>query len=1109
MTCPSCGGENRQGRRFCAKCGVALPLACGACGFTNEPGDEFCGGCGQRLISASAQRPGTETPAAVLPDAERRQLTVMFCDLVGSTALATRLDPEELREHVRAYQGASADVIARFEGHIAQYLGDGLLVYFGSPSAHEDDAQRAVGAGLAVIDAVAALNARQPPGGVALAVRVGIHTGLVVVGEVGGGSRREQLALGETPNLAARLEAMAEPGTVVISAATHRLVERRFSCLDLGAHTLRGVATPQPVYRVLGERATGNRADSLLTASTTPLVGREREVALILERWEAAAEGLGQVVLLSGEAGIGKTRIAQTIGVRLQGASHTRLDSRCSPYRQHSPMHVVAELVQAALGHERDDTPEMVGRRLERMLAQCGLAPEEALPLLCGLLGLPTPSTSRVASWAPQRQRERTIEIVLQVLSALATRRPVLVLVEDLHWIDASSLELLSVLVDQAATSPICVLLTARPDFRPPWAPRSHTTHVTLTRLPRRHTEQMILIVAGNKPLPAEVLQQVVLGADGVPLFVEEITKMVLESGLLRESDDRYELSGLLQPLAIPVTLQDSLTARLDRFAEAKPVAQLAAAIGREFSYELLEAVSPLDPASLHRELARLVEAELLYQRGLLPGASYIFKHALIQEAAYRSLVRATRQQYHRRIATVLAERFPQVGELNPELLAHHYTEANLAAEALPFWQRAGENAARRSALHEATAHFERGLALIAGLPDPRERDRAELSLLTGLGPVLYGTRGFAAAEVERCYARAQELCDRLGDAPEVFAALWGQWGNLIVQGKVNGALEIGEQLLDRARMSPDPALLLQARHALWPTRFYRGETAAAIEDIDEGLALYDPDRHRSLAYTFGGHDARVCGLSFKTAALWLRGHPRQALECGRQALDAARELGQPFSSASAHAWVSLAFRLLGDLDAARATAEAGLAVSTEYGFPMWAAFFLVVRGATVAASGDPERGLLEMHRGIAEWQATRSGFSIPLFLAFIAEAELARGDVTTALRMIDDALGRIAADGERLYEAELHRLRGETLLARGEADTTGAEASFLRAIDVARDQRAQSFELRAALSLARLWQRGGRAGDGRRLLADVVAMFTEGFETRDLCEANRLLEAT
>jgi class 3 adenylate cyclase/predicted ATPase len=1105
MTCQGCGTENREERRFCSKCGAALSLACGACGFVNDPGDEFCGGCGQRVRAATATPERAQRNDAPR-DAERRQLTVMFCDLVGSTALAGRLDPEELREHVRAYQTVSADVIARLEGHIAQYLGDGLLVYFGYPSAHEDDAHRAVSAGLSIIDAVAALNTRQSSSGVALAVRVGIHTGLVVVGEVGSGSRREQLALGETPNVAARLEAMAEPGTVVVSAATHRLVQRRFSCRDLGTHTLRGVASPQSVHQVVGERTPTGRGEFLPAAGTTPLVGREREIALILERWGAAAEGLGQVVLVSGEAGIGKSRITQTVCARLDDAPYTRLDGRCSPYRQHSPMHVVAELVQGALGYEREDTPEMLGHRLERTLAACGLPRDEALALLSVLLSLPVSGESVVQSWSPQRQRQRTIEVVLDVFRSFAARHPLLLLIEDLHWIDASSLELLSVLIDQAATMPICVLLTARPDFRPPWPARSHTTQITLTRLPRHPTEQMILSVAGHKPLPPQVLQHVLTGADGVPLYVEEITKMVLESGLLRDSGDRYELAAPLQSLAIPATLQDSLTARLDRLADAKPVAQLAATIGREFSYELLQAISPLDATSLQRELARLVDAELLYQRGLPPGANYIFKHALIQEAAYRSLLRTTRQQYHRRIVTVLAERFPNIIELSPELVAHHYTEANLAEEALPYWRRAGENAVRRSAHSEATAHFERGLALIPGLPDTPERDREELALLMGLGPVLFGSRGFAAPEVERCYARARELCDRLGDTPEVFAALWGQWGVLILQGDVKKTLEIGEELLDRARPSADPALVLQARHALWPTHVYRGDLSAAIEDIDEGLALYDIERHHSLAFTFGGHDARACALSFRTAALWALGYPQQAVESGRQALDFVKHLAHPHSQANAHAWVALAFRWLGNMELAREVAEAGLAVSTEYGFPQWGALCAVVRGSTLAASGSLDAGLHEMRGGLAGWQATGAGIMTPAFLAFIAEAEIARGEVTAARASIDDALRRIERYGERFYEAELHRIHGEALLANAEADCPRVESCFVRAIDVARRQQARSLELRAAASLARLWRQRGRREDARRVLDEAARWFTENVETTDVRAARDLL---
>ena len=1110
MTCVGCGTDNRAGRRFCSRCGAPLALACPACGFTNEPGDDFCGGCGRSLALAPAaaqpEPPGPAVPP-VVAEAERRQLTVMFCDLVGSTALSGRLDPEELRVHLRGYQAAGAEVVARFGGHIAQYLGDGLLVYFGYPAAHGDDAQRAVRAGLAIVAAIAAVNARQGADGVRLAVRVGIHTGLVVVGEVGAGSRREQLALGETPNVAARIQAMAEPDTVVISAATHRLVERHFTFGPPEERPLRGTDGSIVVHQVTGERGRGAPGDAPAGPAPTPLVGREREVALVLERWEAATEGLGQVVLLSGEAGIGKTRLTQTVTERLAGAAPARIESRCSPYRQHSPMHVVVELLQGALGFARDDTAEMLVRRLERALAECGVPPAEGVALLASLLGVPAPAGRAALSWAPQRQRQRTIAIALEILRRLAARQPLLVLVEDLHWVDASSLEFLSLLVEQVATARICVLLTGRPDFRPPWSALSHTIQISLTRLPRRQTEQMILNVAGGKTLPGEVLQQVLTGADGVPLFVEEITKMVLESGLLRDREARYELAGPLGPLAIPTTLHDSLMARLDRLPEARPIAQLGATIGREFSYELLHAVSALDEASLQRELGRLVEAELLYQRGLPPASAYMFKHALIQEAAYQSLLRSTRQQHHRRIAAVLAERFPQIAELQPELMAHHYTEAGLPAEAIPCWQTAGENAVRRSASAEAIAHFEHALALVPSLPETPDRARQELALLIPLGAVLFGSRGFAAPETERVYARAQVLCDELGDIPEVFPALWGQWGFFNVQGNLPRALEIGERLLAHARRSGDDGLLMEAHHARWPPRIFGGMFVEGLAECEQGIALYSPERHRSLAFLYGGHDARICGHSFAALALWALGHPQRALVQSEQTLALARELAHPHTEATARVYIALFHFYRGDLEAARAVAEACQALDAEFGFPQWGGMATVIRGAARAALGEGEAGLAEMRRGLADWRSTGAGLQIPTFMGLIADAQLRQGDVRGGLRSVDEGLARADLHGERFVEAELHRLRGELLVAGTTPDLAGAETCFQRAIDLARRQGARSWELRAASSLARLWQRRGRGPAARQLVADVMAAFTEGFDTRDLLAAGELLD--
>ena len=624
-------------------------------------------------------------PVAPPPaDAERRQLTVLFCDLVDSTRLASQLDPEDYREVVRAYQQTCAEVIQRFEGHIAQYLGDGLLVYFGYPQAHEDDAQRAVRTGLDMVQAMGTLNHRlAQEQGVRLAVRIGIHTGLVIVGEVGGGSRQEQLALGETPNLAARLQGLAAPDTVVVSAATFRLVRGYFTAQELGAHSLKGVTAPVQVYRMLRESAAQSRLDIAGPSGLTPLVGRESEVLLLLERWAHSQDGRGQVVLLSGEAGIGKSRLVEVLRERVIGQGATRMVFRCSPYHQQSALFPVIEHVQRVLHWHHDAAPEARIEALEQALRTSRLPLEEVIPLFAALLSLPHPAHYPPLNLPPQRQRQKTHDALVAWLLAEAEQQPVLAVWEDLHWADPSTLEFLSLVLDQVPTARMLTLLTCRPEFLPSWASRSHLTQVTLTRLGRPQVEAMITSLTSGKALPAAVVEQIVARTDGVPLFVEELVKMILESGLVREEGDHYVLTGPLPPLAIPSTLHDSLMARLDRLATVKEVAQLGATIGRTFAYELLQAVSPLDEATLQQGLRQLVEAELVYQRGVPPQATYMFKHALIQEAAYQSLLRSTRQQFHQRIAQVLEARFPTTVETQPELVAQHYTEAGLTEQAV------------------------------------------------------------------------------------------------------------------------------------------------------------------------------------------------------------------------------------------------------------------------------------------------------------------------------------------------------------------------------------------------------------------------------------------
>jgi class 3 adenylate cyclase len=633
-----------------------------------------------------------------LPDAERRQLTVLFCDLVDSTVLASQLDPEELREVVRAYQEACAKVIARYEGHIAQYLGDGLLVYFGYPLAHEDDAQRAVRAGLGMVETLGQLNTRlTQERGVQLAARLGIHTGLVVVGEVGGGARQEQLALGETPNLAARLQSIALPNTLVISAATFQLLGGFFACQPLGIPLLKGVAQPLAVYRVLYESMARSRLDAVGSTGLTPLVGREQEVELLLERWRQVKDGVGQIVLLSGEAGIGKSRLVQVLKEHAATEPQAWLTPcQCSPYYQNTALYPMIDLLErVTLCFEREESPQQKLRKLEGLVVQYGLPLAETVPLLAALLSLPLSADYAPLALSPAQQKQQTLHALLMILLRIAAQQPVLFVMEDLHWVDPSTIELLSLLVDQGPTARILALFSFRPDFTPPWTGRAHLTHVTVHRLPRHEAVEMIRQVAHGKMVPPEVVEQIVAKTDGVPLFVEELTKMVLESGLLQERDERYVLTGPLPPLAIPATLHDSLMARLDRLATVKSLAQLGATLGREFAYDLLQAVAPWDETALQRGLHQLVEAEFLYQRGLPPQATYLFKHALIQEEAYQSLLKSTRQQYHQRIAQALEGQFPDTVATQPELLAHHYTQAELPEQALPYWQRAGQHAGR------------------------------------------------------------------------------------------------------------------------------------------------------------------------------------------------------------------------------------------------------------------------------------------------------------------------------------------------------------------------------------------------------------------------------
>jgi len=1034
---------------------------------------------------------------------------VLFCDLVDSTVLASQLDPEDLREVVRAYQETCAKVIARFEGHIAQYLGDGLLVYFGYPLAHEDDAQRAVRAGLGIVEALGQLNARLgQERGVHLAVRLGIHTGLVVVGEVGGGTRQEQLALGETPNLAARLQGIAAPNTLVVSAATVQLLGGFFTYQSLGTSVLKGLAQPVEVYQVLRESMARSRLEAAGSTDLTPLIGREQEVALLRERWVQVKDGLGQVVLLSGEAGIGKSRLVQVLKEQVATEPQAWLTPcQCSPYYRNTALYPLIELLErVVLRFDRQEPPQQKLHKLEGFLVQYGLPLAEAVPLFAGLLSLPLPDTSAPLTMSPEQQKQQILQALLTIFLRIAVQQPVLFVMEDLHWVDPTTLELLTLLVDHGPTTRILALWTFRPDFSPPWTGRSHLTQVTLPRLPRRQAAEMTDRVAHGKALPPEVVEQIVAKTDGVPLFVEELTKMVLESGLLQEREEHYELTGPLPPLAIPTTLYDSLMARLDRLAAVKSLAQLGATLGREFSYELLHAVSPWDEDTMRRGLHQLVEAEFLYQRGLPPQATYVFKHALIQDTAYQSLLRSTRQQYHQRIAQVLEARFPELCETQPELLAHHYTEAGFMAQATPYWQRAGQRAVERSANLEAIGHLTKGLEVLATLPETGERPQQELALLTTLGPAMIVIKGYGSPDVEDTYLRARELCQQVDDPAQLFSVVRGLWNRYLMRAEHQQARELGEQLLRLASSLHDPASLVEAHRVFGTVLWNRGELPLAHEHLERGIVLYEPHQHRTLAFRYGADPGVVCRF-YAAVVLWSWGYPQQARRRMEESLTLAQDLAHPHSLTFVLVFAAILHRLCGEVQAAYARADAATRLAAEQGIAQWFAGGTILRGWAVAAQGQVAEGIAQIHQGLAAWRAAAAEVLRPSWLALLAEAYAAGDDPASGLHGLAEALVLIETTGERWYEAELYRLRGELLLHHARGEPEEAEVCFQQALTIARRQQAKSWELRAAMSLARLWQQQDKRAEARALLAPIYGWFTEGFDTADLQEAKAFLE--
>ena len=1062
-----------------------------------------------RAKAPSADVATASSAPSVSPEdrAERRQVTVMFSDLVGSTALSARMDPEDLREVISAYQKCVAETVRRFGGFVAKYMGDGVLIYFGYPQAHEDDAERAVRAGLELVGAVSALTTHAP-----LQTRVGIATGLVVVGDlIGSGASQEQAIVGETPNLAARLQGVAEPNSVVIAESTRRLLGNLFELEELGAKNLKGVEGPVRAWAALRPASVESRFEAMHASALTELVGREEELELLLRRWSKAKTGEGQVVLLSGEPGIGKSRLTAALLERVAPEPHTRLRYFCSPQHTNSAFYPIISQMERAAGFTHDDSAQAKLDKLDVVLAQTSTSIENAA-LFAETLSLPNDGRYPVLALDPQQRRQRTLEALTAHVEALSRQKPVLMILEDAHWADPTSIEAFSRAVDRTKTFGVLLIVTYRPEFEPPWTGRPNVTVLTLNRLGEREIAAMIDGVAGNKRLPESVRHDIIERTDGIPLFVEEITKAVLEAE--NEGATERAVAAIPSPsVSVPASLHASLMARLDRLGSAKEVAQIGAVIGREFSHALIAAVARNGEPELRSSLDRLVTAGLLFRQGVPPHASYLFKHALVQDAAYGTLLREPRRALHARIAETLESQFADIVERQPELLARHCTEAGQIEKAAVLWGKAGQRSLQRSALVEAAEQITRALNQIATLPATPALRREQIKLQVALITPLVHIKGYATPETKAVAERALlliEQAEALGEPSDdpllLFSVLYGVWAANYVAFNGDVMRELAAQFRALAEKQGTTAPLLQANRVIGISLLHTGDIVESRKHFDSAMALYDPAEHRPLAMRFGV-DARVSILSYRSWTLWLLGYPEAALADIDHALRDAREFGQAATLMFALGNTTFSHLFCGDYAGASAKSDEIVALADQKAALFWKARGMINGGCVLALTGKAADAVHMITSGITARRSAGSTIYLPFALSHLAIAHAELGQFGDAWRCIGEALTSIETAKEKWHEADANRIAGEIAPKSPEHDTAKAEAYFEYARAVARQQKAKSWELRAAMSLARLWRDQGKVQQARELLAPVYGWFTEGFDTRDLKEAKALLE--
>ena len=1046
-------------------------------------------------------------------EAERRQLTVLVagCEVFESDAYL-ELDSEDQARVLRTFQEQCEGAVGQFGGTVVQCTDKGLLACYGYPVAYEDAAGRAARSGRAILDAMP-LSAEQTDRGNTLKLNpwVAIHTGAVVVE-----SRAGVVSLvGEARNVAVRLEDVAVAGQIICTEASHRRFQGRFHCVSLGRRKIKSVTHPVELFRVDDDAEAGSPIDAVTPAELSPLTGRDQEIGLLMDRWERARDGMGQIVLLIGEPGLGKSRLVHTmkqlvLGQMIEGEVDAPvIEWRCSPHFQNTGLYPAIDFYERALAFDRKEPPQARFDRLRHRLEQYDLARPETLPLWASLLSLPTPDRYPPLSLSPVRQREETFRTMLEWLHTRAGRKPVLFVVEDLHWADASTLEFLGQFLAEGQHDSILTLLTFRPEFKAPWPAGAHQTSLALTRLTRRQVGEMVSARMEAKELPNAFVDPIYERTGGVPLFVEEFTKMMQESGMLGRVGD-----GPHTPLPareIPASLQDLLMARLDRLAGDREVIQLAATLGREFSHELLAAASEMDESTLLGEIEKLVQAEILYQKGRPPGCQYVFKHALLVDAAYNSLVKEKRQQFHRRIAEVLEARFAHVVGAQPELVAHHFAEAGCIPEAAAYWLKAGLRSRERSADHEAIGQLTTALTLLETLEQSEERNDLELRVLCALAPAYIAVRGYAAPEAGPVLSRARELCERVGPSTVLFGILLGTWEWRLVRGDIRSCLDLAEDGMTLAEGVDDPGMLMEALFMRGATKFYRAEFADARACHKSAVGFYDDRERTKLWVAATGHNASVTHRCYLALALWHLGYADQATAMDRQTRELAGTIGHAFSTAHAVDFTACLYHDCRIGAEVQRAAEEEIAIATEHGFELWEALGVLHKGAGMLLQGRIDDALPLLLGGLQAFRATGAGLRIPYYLSMLGDAYTQAGRFAEARIAFDEAFATAEQNDDRFQEAELHRLAGELLLAESpdrDDAAAAAEACFRRAIDLARRQGSRAWELRATTSLSRLWQRQGRSEEARGALAAVYGRYTEGFATPDLVDARVLLDS-